>query len=408
MISKWQWLWRQLTHTMWIRATLFALVGVVAALLALSAQFFFPQSFPFEVGASAVDSVLNIIATSMLAVTTFSLSVMVTAYQAASTNVTPRATQLLIQDTTSQNVLGTFIGSFLYALVAMIALSTDAYGEAGRFFLFVVTIAVIFLVVIALLRWISHLTSFGRVPDSCERVEDATRKALMYRFDNPCLGGVTPTSGDFPVEFELRAERTGYLQHVDMPRLQDVAKEAGAVLRVQLLPGKFVTINDTLLVASKPLPKSCEQQIADAFLIQHTRSFEQDPRFGFIVLSEIASRALSPSINDPGTAIDIIGREVRLFSLFAEKHDPAEALCPQVQIPALDNNDLLTDAFAPIVRDASNLVEVRIRLHKAIDQLEKVLPLDWQPPLQTLRDYANTYAKQELNQDDQQRLRRME
>lgn len=408
MISKWQWLWRQLTHTMWIRASLFAIVGVVAALLALSAQFFFPESFPFEVGAGAVDSVLNIIATSMLAVTTFSLSVMVTAYQAASTNVTPRATQLLIQDTTSQNVLGTFIGSFLYALVAMIALSTEAYGEAGRFFLFVVTIAVICLVVIALLRWISHLTSFGRVPDSCERVEEATRKALMYRFENPCLGGVACTSDEFPVKFEFLSERTGYLQHIDMPRLQSVAKEAGAVLQVKLLPGKFVTVKDTLLVASKPLPESCKQEVAGAFLIEHTRSFDQDPRFGFIVLSEIASRALSPGINDPGTAIDIIGREVRLFSLFAEKHDPAEALCPQVQIPALANNDVLADAFAPIARDASNLVEVRIRLHKAIDQLENILPQDWQDPLQTLRSYANTYARQELNQDDQQRLRRME
>lgn len=408
MISKWQWLWRQLTHTMWIRASLFALVGVVAALMALSAQFFFPDSFPFEVGAEAVDSILNIIATSMLAVTTFSLSVMVTAYQAASTNVTPRATQLLIQDTTSQNVLGTFIGSFLYALVAMIALSTDAYGEAGRFFLFVVTIAVICLVVIALLRWISHLTSFGRVPDSCERVEKATRDALMSRFSNPYLGGVGYTSGDFPVKFKLQSECTGYLQHIDMPRLQDVAKENDTVLRVKLLPGKFVTVGDTLLVASKPISKSCEQQIAASFSIKHTRSFEQDPRFGFIVLSEIASRALSPGINDPGTAIDIIGREVRLFSLFAQEHEAANPRCPQVEIPPLANTDLLTDAFAPMVRDASNLVEVRIRLHKAIAQLEEILPHQWQNPLQTLREYANTYAKQELNADDQRRLQRME
>ncbi|MGX5913966.1 DUF2254 domain-containing protein [Aliidiomarina sp. Khilg15.8] len=407
MISKWQWLWRQLTHTLWIRASLFAVMGVVAALLALSAQLVFPDGFPYEVGAGAVDSVLNIIATSMLAVTTFSLSVMVTAYQAASTNVTPRATQLLIQDTTSQNVLGTFIGSFLYALVGIIALSTDAYGEAGRFFLFVVTIIVISLVVIALLRWISHLTSFGRVPDTCARVEAATREALMYRFESPCLGGIACSDDDLSVKFELAAERTGYLQHIDIPRLQEVAEEVGAVLRVRLLPGKFITIKDVLLVADCAISDAQEAKVAEAFLIDDTRSFDQDPRFGFIVLSEIASRALSPGINDPGTAIDVIGRGVRLFSLFANAPQAATAQCPRVQVPPLSNTDMLTDAFAPIVRDAANLVEVHIRLHKAIDQLEKVLGAEWHTPLQRLRDYASVYAKQELNGEDQKRLQRM-
>lgn len=407
MISKWQWLWRQLTHTMWIRASLFALIGVIAALIALSAQLFFPQNFPFEVGASAVDSILNIIATSMLAVTTFSLSVMVTSYQAASTNVTPRATQLLIQDTTSQNVLGTFIGSFLYALVAMIALSTDAYGEAGRFFLFVVTILVICLVVIALLRWISHLTSFGRVPDSCSRVEAATRSALTYRFDNPFLGGVAYREAEFPQQFELCAVRTGYLRHIDLPRLQEVAEESGAVLRVQLLPGKFVTTGDSLLLASKDLSEECSHKVAQAFFIEETRSFDQDPRFGFIVLSEIASRALSSGINDPGTAIDIIGREVRLFSLFADPHEDAEPPCPEVEVPGLQQADMLTDAFAPIIRDARDIIEVHIRLHKALEQLKVVLGKDWQMPLANLEAYAREYAKQNLNDEDQKRLQQM-
>ncbi len=46
------------------------------------------------------------------------------------------------------------------------------------------------------------------------------------------------------------------------------------------------------------------------------RTFEDDPRFGLIVLSEIADKALSPGVNDPGTAIDVIGTLVRLFTLW--------------------------------------------------------------------------------------------
>ena len=35
MISKWQWLLAQLTRTLWVRASLYALLAVVAALLSI-------------------------------------------------------------------------------------------------------------------------------------------------------------------------------------------------------------------------------------------------------------------------------------------------------------------------------------------------------------------------------------
>jgi uncharacterized membrane protein len=54
-----------------------------------------------------------------------------------------------------------------------------------------------------------------------------------------------------------------------------------------------------------------------AFVIGDMRYFDEDPRFGLITLS-VASRALSPAVNDPGTAIQIISSYVRLFSLWAE------------------------------------------------------------------------------------------
>jgi uncharacterized membrane protein len=77
-----------------------------------------PKSWTFELGASAVDSLLSIIASSMLAVTTFSLSTVVAAYSSATSTATPRATNLLLDDTVTQNMLATFIGAFIYAIVA--------------------------------------------------------------------------------------------------------------------------------------------------------------------------------------------------------------------------------------------------------------------------------------------------
>lgn len=154
MISRWKWMLKQTIKKLWFRATLFAIVAIITALLSILFKSMIPESVSVKVGAEAVDNILNILASSMLAVTTFSLSIMVTAYGSATTNVTPRATRLVVEDVTTQNVLATFIGSFLFSLVGIIALNMGAYGERGRVILFIVTLVVIALILITLLRWI--------------------------------------------------------------------------------------------------------------------------------------------------------------------------------------------------------------------------------------------------------------
>ena len=143
MISKWRWLLGELLHRLWVRASLFAAIGIVTALAGLFAERFLPTDLPDVVGSSAVATVLNVLASSMLAVTTFSLGVMVTAYGNVTANATPRATRLLISDSTSQNALSTFLGSFLFSLVGIVTLTIEGYGERGRIVLFVVTLGVI-------------------------------------------------------------------------------------------------------------------------------------------------------------------------------------------------------------------------------------------------------------------------
>lgn len=163
MISKWAWRLRRWSRRLWIRAALISLLAVAAALASLVISPFLPLGLSAQFGADSVDNILTIIASSMLAVTTFSLSTMVSAYSAATSNVTPRATRLMIEDSTTQNVLAAFVGSFLYSLVALITLSMGAYGERGRVVLFAMTVLVVVIIIVTLLRWIDYLLRLGRV-----------------------------------------------------------------------------------------------------------------------------------------------------------------------------------------------------------------------------------------------------
>ncbi len=333
-MPRWQWILTQLTRRLWFRATLIGMLGVAAAILAAVAEQYIPWKLPGDIGANAVDSILTIIASSMLAVTTFSLNVMTSAYASATNNVTPRATKLLMEDRVTQNVLSTFIGSFLFSMVGIVVLKTGAYGARGRVVLFIVTIGVIALIVVSLLRWIDYLTRFGRVSETTTRVEEATRAALTARIEEPYLGGsaLIDPKHDIPDDAEpILADAIGYVQHIDMAALSDCADQIEADIFVDVNPGAFV-YRDTPLARMAPRKDdgSVEEQrgtIRTAFSIGDERSFDQDPRFGLAVMSEIASRALSPAMNDPGTAIDVIGRSTRLMALWADgpREAPGEA-----------------------------------------------------------------------------------
>jgi uncharacterized membrane protein len=374
MISKWQWLIRQLTRTLWVRATLYGVLAVATALLAMILEPFIPEGLGARIGADALDHLLDILASSMLAVTTFSLTVMVSAYSAATTSVTPRATRLLMQDTTTQNVLSTFLGSFLFSLAGIIGLSAGVYGQSGRVVLYAVALGVIVVVVATMLRWIQHLSHFGRVDDTTERVEQAASKALGERVQHPFLGGrpllVDTSIPDLAVP--VYAQRVGYVQHLDMACLHQCTLQHQGQIIVQATPGSFVSPGSVLALVVAMPGVQAGQAVQQAFSIDTQRSFDQDPRFGLSVLAEIASRALSPAVNDPGTALDVLGRAVRVLSCCSTGQSLPEPRFPGVWVPAVDMHDMFDDVFAPIARDGAALFEVQLRLQKSLLELVRI------------------------------------
>lgn len=408
MLGKWGWCLRQIGRQLWFRATIFSVLGVATALLAWAVKPYIPAGLSTRIGADAVDNVLGIIASSMLAVTTFSLSIMVSAYGSATSNVTPRATSLLDEDTTTQNALATFIGSFLFSLVGIIALSTGAYGEQGRVVMFGVTLLVIALIVWTLLRWISHLSTLGRLGQTTDRVEDAAVRALRERLARPNLGA-RPLPRHLPSHARpCHPDQVGYVQHIDMPALAQSLASDDARIYILAPPGTFVDLTRPLALTTG-MDEADVAAVRRAFTIGRRRSFEQDPRFGVCVLSEIAQRALSAAINDPGTVIDLIGRSVRVLGVLAEPVAPVEApdpACRRLYLDDPDIDDLMEDFYAPIVRDGAGLLEVGIRLQKALASLARLDPARFGEPARRLAARALRHADATLRLDEDKAMLR--
>ncbi|MBA4742571.1 MAG: DUF2254 domain-containing protein [Azoarcus sp.] len=409
MTSRWEWVWMQFTRRLWVRAALISLMAVVAVGLAGLLREHIPDDLAAMIGAGSVDDILSILASSMLAVTTFSLTTMVSAYGAATSQVTPRATRLLREDTTTQNVLATFIGSFLFALLGIVALATELYGEQGRVTLFVFTIGVIVLIVVTLLRWIQHLSAFGRVDDTTRRVEEAATEALANWVEAPCLGArLLAGPDDIPDgATALFDERIGYVQHIDVGVLQDWAEAHSGEIYVVAVPGSYVEPSRPVAWVTGDDTDDVAGLVVDAFVVDHGRSFYQDPRFGLSVLAEIASRALSPAVNDPATAIDVIGRAVRVLSACAhfDARPGDDVPCPRVHVPTLDVGDFFNDVFAPIARDGASLVEVHMRLLKTLAMLAR-MGENFREPAMRLARLSRAHAEASLVLDEDKTLLR--
>jgi len=367
---------RQIKDKLWFRPVIFCLISILGALLAQIADNTKLHELVPNIKTESITELLNIISSSMLVIATFTVGSMVSAFAAASNTATPRSFNLIITDDVSRNSLSAFIGSFIFSIVALVSVKNGYYGKAGLFTLFVMTLLFFSFVILTFLRWVERISRLGRMGHTIKLIEDATAQAIIKRLHAPTLQGIK-IHDNFTSGMGVYCTDIGYIITINMATLQEIAERHDAIFTINAIPGKFVTLDQPLLYIhfNKDGSSLSHQDVLNCFTVSDTRHFEVDPRFGIITLSEIASRALSPAVNDPGTAIQIISSHIRLFSLYnrsLKKEELQELIYNRIAVPELAITDLFDDAFRPIARDGAANIEVMIRLQKAFQSISKI------------------------------------
>ena len=359
---------------LWVKPLLMALLSITAAFCSKFAdQLSFASDLP-AISADSVETLLTVMASSMLAIATFAVASMVSAYSSASSAATPRSFTLVISDDVSQNALSTFIGSFIFSIVALSAVTNDFFEQAGLFCLFALTIAVFAVVILTFVRWVDRIARLGRLGETVDKVETATRGALERRRLAPTLR-CKARNTDKVTGTPLFPPRIAYLRHIDIENLQSWALAHEAQITICALPGTFLSQQRPLAYLqfdSEPCEVDDHDALLNSFKLGDDRTFDDDPRFGLAVLSEIAGRALSPAVNDPGTAIDVIGTLVRLFDHWSKPlkdDEKKEVEFERISVPTLSTLDMFDDAFTSLARDGAGTVELAVRLQKALGML---------------------------------------
>lgn len=368
-MSSWLFWLLRLSRRIWVRAGLISLLAILAAAVSPVIGPLLPDEFTQSIDADNTRRLLDILSTTMLTITTFSLTVITAAHLTAAQSVTPRVHRLLREDGRTQTVLATFMGAFVYSLVTIVLMNLRLHGKEDFGTVYIFTVGVIGLVTVAILRWIQHLTTVGAMDASIGMLAGRTRQSVDRWRQRPNLGGLPaisqPPAGSVP----LTAAGFGYLQTIDVARLDKLARQNGGQMHLAARPGDFLSRGAPLAWLTGGFALADPGSLRESFVLGEQRTWELDPAYGLIVLSEIASRALSPGINDPRTAEAVTVRLHELLALAAEPGSDEEPEYGWLSVPILEPDTLFRLAADPIARDGSSFVEVQTGLQSMFADL---------------------------------------
>lgn len=283
----------------------------------------------FSGGVDAARAVLTTISGSLITATSLTFSLTVVALQLASSQHSPRLLRLFASDPTVHWTLATFLGTFAYALVVLRTVSDE--GGAVAVPRISVTFAVLLTVVsmLVLILFLGHLARILRVETILRDVHaEATRTIELLageRYDGSNEPATAPA--DRP-EREVAASRSGFITSFDRGLLLGLARERDLVIREHSAVGSSVVAGTPLASwwaaeASSPVDTRAEAdavdaRIRDAVSISYERTPRQDVGYGLRQMADIATKALSPGVNDPTTAVHALGHLAAVLADLAE------------------------------------------------------------------------------------------
>ncbi|MFE0699783.1 DUF2254 domain-containing protein [Streptomyces sp. NPDC058872] len=287
----------------------------------------------------AARALLAAIAGSLITATTLTLSLTVVTLQLASSQFSPRLLRTFSQDGYVQATLALFLATFTYALTVLRTVrsgsgnETPALPQVSITVAFLLTLASMFVLVV----FLSHLARKIRVETMLRDVHvdaDTTIRRLLPEAEADPAGTPPPAPPEPPAgALPLLAASSGFLSAVDEGAILSAAIEADAVVLVDRSPGSSL-ISGTPVGAVWPrtgrpfAPEVREELVSSAartLTTEPERTPRQDVSFGLRQLTDVATRALSPGINDPTTAVHALSHSSALLCELARR-DPSPRL----------------------------------------------------------------------------------
>ncbi|MCX5415276.1 DUF2254 domain-containing protein [Streptomyces sp. NBC_00059] len=242
-------------------------------------------------------------------------SISLVAVQMASGQLTPRVVRIFVRSRISKLTLTVFLATFAFSLLVLTSYEGGPSPDPRRVMSvpLLQSLLTLGLVGLSLLLFVAYVSSTLRLMQVGPVLDHIARDSLRALERQPGGPAEVPTRGPETARV-LYGERAGVLRGVGVPRLVRAAQRHGVVLRLVPRVGDFVVPGTPVLaVYGGSAPPS--RALGRPLLVGVERALHHDPAFGLRQLSDIALRALSPSVNDPTTAVQCLDRIVQFLSV---------------------------------------------------------------------------------------------
>lgn len=381
-----------------------AVFGVVATLFAFgllkldaSLSLTGQSSTWFVRDAQAAQQILTAVASSVMTLAGVVFSITLVALSIASSQFGSRLLRCYMMESKADHLAGLLLSTGLFCYVVLHQVNDG--DDGGVTFVpqySVAAAALLGFMSVAMLIWFVHSTALNiqaprliatvsqDLDDAVDRLipESSEKADSEYSSEQECPDSTTCTSPTEKPAFTVHSPADGYIEGIDEEELVELAARHDLVVRLCQHPGNFTT--QLTVLAEIFCQKDCDEdlqaditaQIHGCVVVGLRRTPRQDVTCSMIELVEVATRALSPGVNNPFLALNCIDRLSATMSRIAGRSFPDSMLCDHEGTARLfavrpTFDDYMTDAFAQIRQHGSGSVAVAIRLMEGLQRIAR-------------------------------------
>jgi uncharacterized membrane protein len=364
-------------NSIWILPVL----GMVAALGAVRLLNWVDAAMGWRSGfhPEAARTVLGTLSSSMFTLIVFVSSALLVAVQLASAQLTPRVIAIVFKDPVTKFSLAAFVFAFTFTLAALVRIEdfvplvtsdVAAYGCVASLGVF--------------LYLIDHMGKALRPSGAARSVASLGRGVIESVYPRRLAESpdTSPDSADVPrgePSCTITSPTDGVVLAFDVQGLVSLAERADCVIELVPQVGDFVAAEDPLFRVFQGGATLPAGELRESVALGQERTLEQDPAFAFRILVDMASKGLSPGINDPTTAVLALDQIHHLLRTVGDRHlddgrvrDAAGRLRLVYRTP--DWADFVHLAVTEIRHFGAASIQVARRLRAMLEDLIEGLP----------------------------------
>lgn len=325
-----------------------------------------------EIDVEGARATLSVVASGVITITSLLFSLAFVALSIAAQQLSPRVLDYVVEERTTQLLIGLSFATFLFAAITLSFGSTG--GEVRLVFSALIALFMAVLTLAVMILFVHRMTQIMRAEDMVTWLGSSFRAAIR-RGPSSISEAMMVSDRGAEATLEqrmeqaqpLRATKTGYLGAVDHPNLLAWAEENDLLVEILLRENAFVLEGQIFARVIAPdtadLARLAERVTYHVNLTER-RVVGETPEYQGSSLSEVALRALSPGINDPATARACANQLYQGLAMLAALPKRPRALKGSDEVPRILQArhgivEFLEANVAPIVEAARDQATLR-------------------------------------------------